>query len=173
MDQEKIGAFLKQLRNEKGLSQEKLAEIFGVSSRSVSRWENGRTMPDISIMIELADYYDIDIRELINGERKSEDMNKDMKETLTMVADYTDKQKKQAIIRAIILFGLEMLCAGYTIGVAAIVIKSGGKISAGYAVIPMLITFVFSVFIVMNAKEHVRRIQQQNDKNCTDTERLR
>jgi len=38
MDQVKIGAFLKQLRNEKGLSQEKLAEVFGVSSRSVSRW---------------------------------------------------------------------------------------------------------------------------------------
>ena len=165
MDQAKIGAILRQLRKEKGLSQEKLAEIFNVSSRSVSRWENGNTMPDISIIIELADFYDIDIRELLNGERKSEDMNKDMKETLTMVAEYTDKQKKQAVIRAVILFSLEMVCCGYSLGAATLVLKSKGEISAGFAVIPMLVTFVFSAMLVMNAKEHVRRIQSDNIKN--------
>ena len=84
-----------------------------MSSRSVSRWENGNTMLDISILVELADYYDVDIRELLNGERKNENMNEDMKETLTMVADYAEKQKKQAIIIAfqcvsnlMIVFGL-------------------------------------------------------------------
>ena len=163
MDQVKIGAFLKQLRNEKGLSQEKLAEVFGVSSRSVSRWENGRTMPDISIIIELADYYDIDIRELLNGERKSEDMNKDMKETLTMVADYTDKQKKQAILRGMILFGSEMLCCGYT--VAILLLMSGGKkLPMWMIAVPLLLMAVFSFMVVMNAKEHVRRLQQDERK---------
>ena len=72
MDQMKIGELLRKLRNEKHLSQEQLAEKLNVSSRSVSRWENGNTMPDISLIIELADFYDIDIRELLNGERKSE-----------------------------------------------------------------------------------------------------
>ena len=71
MDTIKVGAFLKELRKEHGLSQEQLADKFNVSSRSVSRWENGNTMPDISIMIELADFYDIDIRDLLRGERKS------------------------------------------------------------------------------------------------------
>ena len=55
MDQVKIGAFLRELRKEKNLSQEQLAEQFNVSTRSISRWENGNTMPDISIMIDLAD----------------------------------------------------------------------------------------------------------------------
>ena len=64
----KIGELLRTLRNEKHLSQEQLAEKLNVSSRSVSRWENGNTMPDISLIIELADFYDIDIRELLNGE---------------------------------------------------------------------------------------------------------
>ena len=72
MDTIKVGAFLKELRKEHGLSQEQLADKFNVSSRSVSRWENGNTMPDISIMIELADFYDVDIRDLLRGERKSE-----------------------------------------------------------------------------------------------------
>lgn len=95
MDQTKIGSFLKELRKEKDLSQEQLADRFNVSSRSVSRWENGYTMPDISLLIELADFYNVDIRELLDGERKSEQMNKDLKETLVMVADYTKEEKEK------------------------------------------------------------------------------
>ncbi|MBP0967151.1 MAG: helix-turn-helix transcriptional regulator [Oscillospiraceae bacterium] len=97
MDQIKIGNLLRELRKEKELSQEQLAEKFGVSSRSVSRWENGNTMPDISLLIELADFYGIEIRELLSGERKRETMNRDMKETLVMVADYTNAEKENLI----------------------------------------------------------------------------
>ena len=93
MDQIRIGSFLKELRNNNNLTQEQLAEKFGVSQRSVSRWENGNTMPDISVLIELADYYDIDLREILNGERKTETMKEDLKETLVMVADYTSVEK--------------------------------------------------------------------------------
>ncbi len=155
MDQVKIGAFLKGLRNEKGMTQEQLAEVFRVSSRTISRWETGSCMPDISVLIELADYYEVDITEVINGERKSESMEKDMKETLMAVADYADKQKKQAIIRAAVLFGLELLCCGYTIGSAVLILKSNGQISPGYAIIPMILTFVFSLMLVINAKDYI------------------
>ena len=96
MDSQKIGTFLRELRKEKNLTQEQLAEILGVSGRTVSRWETGSNMPDLSIMIELADYYDIDIKELLNGERKSE-MDKELKETLKTVADYTDIQRQEAV----------------------------------------------------------------------------
>ncbi len=48
MDQKKIGKFLKELRNEKQLTQEQLAAVFNVSSRTVSRWETGNNLPDIS-----------------------------------------------------------------------------------------------------------------------------
>ena len=74
MDQIKTGAFLKELRKEHNLSQEQLADRFNTSSRSISRWENGKTMPDISMMIELAEFYDVDIREILRGERKSDNM---------------------------------------------------------------------------------------------------
>ena len=101
MDQKKIGLFLRELRNEKNLSQEQLAEEFGVSSRSISRWENGNTMPDISIIIELADFYDVDIREIIHGERKSENMDKELKDTLVTVADYTNNENGKIMQSAI------------------------------------------------------------------------
>lgn len=95
MNQKKIGEFLKQLRKEKGLTQEQLAELFYVSGRTVSRWETGSNMPDLSVLVELADYYDVDIREIIAGERKSETMDTETKDTLKKVAEYTAEEKKR------------------------------------------------------------------------------
>ena len=103
IDQIKIGGFLRELRKEKELTQEQLAEKFGVSSRSVSRWENGNTMPELGILVELAAYYDVDIKEIIDGERKSEIMEKEQKETLRKVADYAEAEKKLVVKRRCIV----------------------------------------------------------------------
>ena len=103
IDQIKIGSFLRELRKEKELTQEQLAEKFGVSSRSVSRWENGNTMPELGILVELADYYEVDIKEIIDGERKSEIMEKEEKETLRKVADYSEAEKKLVVRRKCIV----------------------------------------------------------------------
>ena len=69
MNPKEIGAFLKQLRNEKGITQEQLAEILGVSGRTVSRWETGTNLPDLSILVQISEYYDVEIKEILNGER--------------------------------------------------------------------------------------------------------
>ena len=90
MDQKKIGSFLKELRNEKNVTQEQLAEVLNVSGRTVSRWETGSNMPDISILVDIADYYDVSISEIINGERKSEIMEKEVKETALTLSDYAE-----------------------------------------------------------------------------------
>jgi len=95
MKQMKTGEFLRQLRKEKGLTQEQLAEKFYVSGRSVSRWETGSNMPDLSILVELADFYEVDIREIIDGERKSENMNNETKDTLRKVAEYTTEETRK------------------------------------------------------------------------------
>ena len=95
MNQEKIGNLLKCLRKEKGLTQEQLAEQFYVSSRTVSRWETGNNLPDICTLIELADFYDIDVRELIDGERKSENMDNKTKETFIKIAEYATEGEKR------------------------------------------------------------------------------
>ena len=94
MDQRKIGSFLKQLRKEKGITQEQLAEAFNVSNRTVSRWETGNNMPDISILVDIADYYNISIPEIINGERKSEMMKKEERELAKSMSDYATTEKE-------------------------------------------------------------------------------
>ena len=104
MDQKKTGEFLKQLRKEKGLTQEQLAERFAVSGRTVSRWETGSNMPDLSVLVELADYYDVDIREIIDGERKSEKMNQELKDTVLKIAEYSNEDKLKVTNRMHLLF---------------------------------------------------------------------
>ena len=93
MDQIKIGNFIKALRREKGLTQEQLAERFGVARRTVSRWETGSNMPDLDILMEMSDFYAVDLRELLDGERKGEKMNKELEETVMKVADYSNDEK--------------------------------------------------------------------------------
>ncbi len=88
MNQQKIGAFMRSLRKEKGLTQEQLAEIFNVSNRTVSRWENGNNMPDLDVLIEISDFYEVDLREILDGERRNEEMDNDMKETVLKAAEY-------------------------------------------------------------------------------------
>lgn len=115
MNQAKIGMFLKRLRNEKGLTQEQLAEYFNISARTVSRWETGRNMPDLALLVEIADYYNVDIREIINGERKSENMNKQEKETLLFAAEYADNEKKLLLkrVRLISIIGAITMIIGF------------------------------------------------------------
>ena len=114
MDQVKIGKYLKCLRKEKGLTQAQVAEQLGVSDRTISRWENGSGMPDISLLVEIAELYETTIPEIINGERKSEGMNEEVKEVAEKMADYAAAEKekiigdvqKQSIIGVIVVAGL-------------------------------------------------------------------
>lgn len=116
MDQKKIGIFLKELRREKQLTQEQLAEILGVTNRSVSRWENGVNMPDFDLVIEIAQYYDVSIEEILDGERKNEMIDKKTEQMLLKVADYESHEKQRfsrrvcglfiAAILAFILYGV-------------------------------------------------------------------
>ena len=118
MDQIKIGTFLKLLRKEKNLTQEQLAEQLGVSNRTVSRWENGNNMPDISLLSEIAEFYDVSIPELICGERKSENMREEAKEVAETMSDYAKAEKETLVksIRNMSLIGLIALIIYMVLG---------------------------------------------------------
>ena len=71
MNTAKIGAFLATLRKEKGLTQEQLGEIIGVSNKTVSRWETGNYLPPVEMLQQLSSFYGITINEILSGERLS------------------------------------------------------------------------------------------------------
>ena len=77
MDIEKTGKLIKGLRSEKGLTQKELAERLSVSTAAVSKWENGKGFPDISILEELSIELGISITELVKGERTEENVGSD------------------------------------------------------------------------------------------------
>lgn len=166
MNQKKTGSLLKELRREKGLTQEQLAEHFNVSGRTVSRWETGSNMPDLSILVEIADYYDVDIREIIDGERKSESMKQEEKETLLLVADYAENEKHTLIKRlrnssivglsGILVAGM-MLGTGYY-GTSAVAGYITG-VSFGLAVGALLVAVFYSTGIL-------ERIRKNQGKKC-------
>ena len=102
-ESKKVGHFLKELRNEKKLIQEELAEKLRVSNRSISRWENGVTMPDFVLIIEIAKYYDIEIKEILDGER-SDSMNRQDEELMLKIADYNNNERDSFSKRMSIMF---------------------------------------------------------------------
>ena len=117
MDLQKIGGFLKELRNEKGLTQEQLAETLNVSRRTVSRWETGSNLPDLDLLVEMSDLYQVDLRELFDGERKNEHMNEELKETVLQVAEYSsaEKQRSTRVVRIYFVLGIISLIANAVI----------------------------------------------------------
>lgn len=73
MDQKKIGAFIAQRRKELDMTQKELAEKLGITDRAVSKWETGRSMPDLSLLQPLSHVLKIDVNDLLNGAIISED----------------------------------------------------------------------------------------------------
>ena len=82
MNQEKIGKYISDLRKENDMTQEQLAEKMGVTDKSISRWENGNTMPDISMLVQLSEILNTTLPELINGRRMTKDELLAQKETI-------------------------------------------------------------------------------------------
>ncbi len=69
LDLTRTGSFISEMRKDKGLTQKQLADLVGVSDKAVSRWETGKGLPDTSIMPELCKALDINVNELLSGER--------------------------------------------------------------------------------------------------------
>lgn len=75
MNQEKIGQFIKKIRQDNKLTQKQLADKLGVTYQAVSKWENGKNVPDISILKEMSKMFNIDIDEILDGEKKDKKNN--------------------------------------------------------------------------------------------------
>lgn len=119
MDQKKVGLFLKTLRKEKDITQEVLAETLNVSSRTVSRWETGSNMPDISLLVELSEFYQVSIPEIMNGERKREKMDQETKDTAIRMAEYSKNElstaKRKIISALLMIFGVFIMISALAI----------------------------------------------------------
>ena len=151
MDQIKIGSFLKELRKENELTQEQLADTLNVSRRTVSRWETGANLPDLPLLIELSDMYKVELRELLDGQRREADAPPDADDTALLIADKATEEQSVIMSRMHLIFiGGAVSTFLYMLVVFGVIPGSGGVydflsgmllgISAGTVLLGVVIT---------------------------------
>ena len=142
MDQLKIGTFISKLRKEKQLTQTQLGEILGVSQKTVSRWETGKNMPDISLLKPLSLELGVSISELLEGEKQAQsDGSKE--ESVNQIIEYTIKLRKNNRV-----FWNDMNFITTVISVLAVVLLGIGVVIQ-HLMIPFLILALLLVVLVI------------------------
>lgn len=119
MDQIKTGCFIAELRKEKGLTQRALADALLISDKTVSKWETGKGMPEISLMMPLCEQLNITVNELLSGERLNDsDYKKKAEENMMdLIREKAESKKKIALS---VVAGIPSI-----IGACALIMVSG------------------------------------------------
>ena len=108
MDQIKIGKFIAECRKKNNLTQMQLAEKLNITDRAISKWENGKGMPDSSIMIDLCNELKISVNELLSGEKiEMKEYNKKAKENLFELNKSNEKKNK--IINYVVIITIVLI----------------------------------------------------------------
>lgn len=155
MNQERIGKFIATCRKEKKITQSGLAEKLGVTDRSVSNWETGRNMPDLSLFKPLCEILGITINELLSGERlDKEKYQEKFEENIVNTIDYSTKKinKYRGLISTIIMiFGL-------FISISAIMIfKSESSWGSIYSMFGIMI-FMVGIYRIIDKVWYIKLI---------------
>lgn len=140
MDQEKIGRFIANCRKQRKMTQSELGEKLGVTEKSVSNWENGRNMPDLSLYKPLCNELNITLNDLLSGEKVTEkEYREKLEENIINTIDYTNKKLENRNN----FIGLILITFGILISVSAIAIfpseSSWGSIYSVFGAIVSLI----------------------------------
>lgn len=132
MNQIKIGKFIAQKRKEKNLTQSELAEKLNVTDRTVSNWENGKCMPDISLFNPLCSALDITINEFLSGEEiENKDYQKKLEENIINTINYNNKKNLLPVI--LLIFGITLTIFSLTM------LSPDSSLSGVYTIIGLFI----------------------------------
>ena len=139
MNQEKIGKLIAEIRKEKDMTQTDLANKLGITDRAISKWENGRGLPDISLLQNVSEILGITITELLSGERNGE--NK-AEQIIIESLNVNQKQFKK-ITQGIMLLGCSVAFCLSTIifGATNQMVVTFGGITFGFIIASMITLF--------------------------------
>lgn len=100
IDLKKTGEFLKSLRKESGRTQQELADLLNVSTRTVSRWETGNNLPDLDLLLELAGMYHVSVEEILGGHRNVQMQKNEKEKDMLMGAAYENERQMKFFRRS-------------------------------------------------------------------------
>ena len=148
MDQIKIGKFIASCRKDQNMTQAVLAEKLGISDRAVSKWETGKSLPDAGIMLELCELLNINVNELLSGEKvMTEEYNKKAEENLLAMKREVDEKNRQLLNLEIFIAAPATLAGFVLCGVAAYVEMPTG-LRIGLIVFSMIIIITVAFIAV-------------------------
>ena len=117
MNQEKIGKFIAECRRQRKLTQSELGEKLGVTEKSISNWENGRNMPDLSLFKPLCEELNISLNDLMSGEKvKEKEYREKLEENIINTIDYSNKKIESRNV----FIGLILIVFGVLISITAV-----------------------------------------------------
>ena len=165
MDMLKMGTYLKKLRNERGLTQEELAEKFGVTRRTVSRWETGYNLPDIDILIEMSDFYNVELKDLLQGGNKN--MESKEKETAILVDDYnkTNNNKSYKVVLVYLLLGIICLVINQVLSMIQLPRTFWIGFAKGATAGLSLLSLIFAILYITGKLNSIKNAKMRIIKN--------
>ena len=141
MDQIKIGQFISQMRKEKGLTQRQLADELLISDRTISKWETGKGMPDVSLMMPLCEILGINVNELLSGEKLSdEEYKQKAEENIVNILS-----EKKTNIKRLLTSGAIFVISGIAAGLNCGAIVSGNL--NGKATIMLVVSAIITTLL--------------------------
>lgn len=171
MDKEQFGRLIGQLRREKNFTQKQLAEQLYVSDKAVSKWERGLSMPDVSLLLPLAETLGVTVTELLEGRRLNaeEQPNREQVEELvqkviSFSGDTVEKQKQNRKKRIFVFF----LCWGFA---ASLILAAQFTSRSEVIFFPggltlILLCFLFGLYFTFFAKDRLPNYYDENRINA-------
>ena len=171
MDQIKIGKFISKCRKEKKLTQAQLAERLCITDKAISKWERGIAMPDSAIMLDLCKALDINVNDLLNGEKISEeDKHRKTEELLLEMTRKEEMQRKRLFVTSWSLFVIWLLFFFFV--VATFVAFVDDLLTLNILIIVSFIFYLVGGLILVKAELKSGRYVCQNCQHVFETDAL-
>ena len=154
MDQIKIGKFIASCRKEQGMTQAVLAEKLGISDRAVSKWETGKSMPDSGIMLELCELLNINVNELLSGEKIMKEVYDKIAEDNLLAMRRELEEKNRQMLNLEIVIGAPATIAGLVLCGVAAYVEMPNRLRMGlivYAAVMIVVVAFIAVGIEQKA----------------------
>ena len=144
MDQLKIGKFIAECRKKNGLTQMQLAEKLNITDRAISKWENGKSLPDSSIMLELCEVLGITVNDLLSGEVVTMNDNKNSEKLLLEMVKEKEKSDERLLTIEIVIGTISAV-----LSLALVLVSAYAPMVAWLRVVLFSIGIVFLLVIAL------------------------
>lgn len=149
VDQVKIGKFIAERRKAVGLTQAQLSEKLNITDRAVSKWENGRSMPDSSIMLELCEILKITVNDLLSGEKVTmENYNEKLENNLLESVKEKERSDRQLLTLELV-FGFVAVCTLLALALIAAYVEMAEWLRIVLVVIGLVPLIIFTPFAIL------------------------